>query len=149
MRLAATLTLAVAVTACGPDVTAWKGTWGGSASINTGRQPLAYTGTLTISDGARFAATSDAQGSPAQSFSCALTAATADGTKVTFATAAGCDLTATPADTCSYKVTFDAAEATRTGDALAATGHGRMTATCTGTSDVVTDFALTLSATRK
>lgn len=149
MRLAAALTLAAAVTGCGPDVTAWKGTWSGTASVNTGRQPLIYTGTLTIADGALFTATSDAQGSPAQSFTCALTAASADAGKVSFASATGCTLTATPADSCSYKVTFDAAEATRNGQALEATGHGRMTASCTGASDVVTDFALTLSATRR
>lgn len=141
--------LVLVLSACGPDVTAWKGTWVGNGSINTGRQPLAFTGTLTISDGARFVATSDAQGSPAVSLSCALTAATADGTTVTFTGPTAVEVTATPADGCTRQVTLDAATATRTGEALEATANGKLKTDCTGGSSTAESFLLTLAANRR
>lgn len=135
--------------ACGPDITPWKGTWVGSGSVNTGRQPLPFTGTLTISDGARFVATSDAQGSPASSFTAALTAATADEGKVTFTGPTSLELTATPADGCTRQVTVDDGSATRTGDDLEATVRGKVKTECTGGSSVAENFLLTLFANRR
>lgn len=137
------------LTACGPDITPWKGTWGGSGSVNTGRQPMAFTGTLTISDGARFVATSDAQGMPAVSLSCALTAATADATAVTFKGPTQVELTATPADGCTRQLTVDDGSATRDGNALSATVRGKLKTDCTGGSSTAENFLLDLAATRK
>ena len=141
--------LVLLLSACGPDVTAWKGTWAGSGSINTGRQPIAFTGNLVISDGAHFVATSDAQGTPSISLSCALNAATADGTTVTFTGPQTLQVTATPADGCTRTVTLDAASATRTGEALEATANGKLKTDCTGGSSTAESFLLTLAANRK
>ncbi|MDP1829165.1 MAG: hypothetical protein Q8L48_38230 [Archangium sp.] len=137
------------LTACGPDVAPWKGTWGGSGSVNTGRLPMPFTGTLTISDGARFAATSDAQGMPAVSFACTLTAATADAAAVTFKGPVTVELIATPADGCTRQVTVDDGSATRDGDALTATVRGKLKTDCTGGSSTAENFLLDLAATRK
>lgn len=135
--------------ACGPDVTAWKGTWAGSGDVNTGRQPMAFTGTLVISDGARFAVTSAAQGMPAGSFSCTLTAATVDGTTATFTGPTQLELTATPSDGCTRQVTLDDGSATRTGDALEGTARGKVKTDCTGGSSTVENFLLNLFANRR
>lgn len=137
------------LTACGPDITPWKGTWGGSGSVNTGRQPMPFTGTLTISDGARFVATSDAQGMPAVSFSCALTAATADAATVTFKGPTQVELTATPADGCTRQLTVEDGSATREGEALSATVRGKLKTDCAGGSNTAENFLLDLAATRK
>ena len=137
------------LTACGPDLTPWKGTWGGSGSVNTGRQPLAFTGTLTISDGARFVAVSDAQGSPAVSFTATLTAATADAANVTFKGPSTIEFTAAPADGCTRVVTLDDGMATRTGDALQASVRGKVKTDCTGGSSTAENFLLELVATRR
>jgi hypothetical protein len=141
--------LVLLLSACGPDVTAWKGTWVGSGSVNTGRLPIAFTGTLTISDGARFAGVSDAQGSPAISLSCALTAATADGATVTFTGPTSVDVTATPADGCTRLATIDDGTATRTGEALEATVRGKLKTDCSGGSSVAENFLLSLVANRR
>ena len=143
------LPAALFFTDCGPDVTAWKGSWAGSGDVNTGRQPMAFTGTLTISDGARFEAKSDAQGMPAVSFSCALTAATVDGTTATFTGPTQLELTATPADGCTRQVTLDDGSATRTGDSLVGTARGKVKTDCTGGSSTVENFLLNLVANRR
>ena len=135
--------------ACGPDVTAWKGTWAGSGDVNTGRQPLPFTGTLTITDGARFAVTSAAQGTPASSFSCTLIAATVDGTTATFTGPTQLELTASPGDGCTRQVTLDDGSATRTGDALQGTARGKVKTDCAGGSSTVENFLLNLSANRR
>lgn len=137
------------LTACGPDLTPWKGTWAGSGSVNTGRQPMPFAGTLTIADGARFVATSDAQGTPAVSFTCTLTAATADAATATFKGPVTVELTATPADGCTRQVTLDDGSATREGDALSATVRGKLKTDCTGGSSTAENFLLDLVATRK
>lgn len=134
--------------ACGPDVTPWKGTWSGSGSVNTGRQPLPFTGKLVIADGAQFTGTTDAQGTPAVSFSATLTAATADASAVTFTGPTTLPLTATPDDGCTRTVTLDDGSATRMGDALEATARGKLKTDCTGGSSTVENFLLTLAANR-
>jgi hypothetical protein len=135
--------------ACGPDITPWKGTWAGSGSVNTGRQPLAFTGTLVIADGAQFTGTTDAMGSPAVAFSCTLTAATADAANVTFKGPTTVSLTATPADGCTRQVTVDDGTATRTGDALSGSVRGKVKTDCTGGSSTVENFLLDLAANRR
>lgn len=140
---------ALAATGCGPDVTAWKGTWGGSCDLNTGRQPMACTGTLVIADGARFTVTSDAQGSPAQAFSASLSAATVDATTATFTGPTTVALTATPAGSCTWQVTLDDGSATRTDDSLTATARGKVKTDCTGGSSTVENFLLNFYATRR
>lgn len=146
MRTALPLLLALA-SACGPDLTPWKGTWTGSAVVNDGRQPEVWPGRLVIGDDARFVATSDGRGSPARAFSCAVTAVTATATEATFGAPTACDGTATPDDGCTYRLTFSALSATRSDDQLSATGSGRLTATCAAGSSA-TDFGLSLSARR-
>ena len=116
--------------------------------MNTGRQPLGFTGTLTI-DGARFSATSDAQGTPAVAFTAVLTAATADATAVTFTGPTLFQLTAAPTDGCTRNVTLDDGSATRTGEALEATARGKVKTECTGGSSTVENFLLTLAANRR
>ncbi len=137
---------AIFLTACGPDVTAWKGTWTGSGTLNTGRLPEPYTGTLTIADGARFELSVPSSGT---TFTCAINAATVDGTTATFTVPASCTMTATPSDGCTYQVTVNAASATRTADTIEGTANGRVNSTCTSSSSKATDFALTLFGTRK
>lgn len=149
MRLLLLLPAALFFTACGPDVTAWKGSWSGSGDVNTGRQPIPFTGTLTISDGARFEAKSDAQGMPAVSFTITLTAATVDGSTATFTGPTQLQLVATPADGCTRQVTLDDGSATRTGDALVGTARGKVKTDCTGGSSTVENFLLNLSANRR
>ena len=134
---------------CGPDVSAWKGSWAGSGSVNTGRQPLPFTGTLIISDGARFVATSDAQGMPAVSFTCSLTASTVEASAVAFTGPSRFQLTAAPADGCTREVTLDDGSATRTGDAMEGTARGKVKTDCTGGSSTVENFLLTLTANRR
>jgi hypothetical protein len=134
--------------ACGPDLTPWKGTWSGSGSVNTGRQPMPFTGTLTI-DGAKFTAISEAQGTPAVAFTAVLTADTADGTAVTFKGPTTLQLTAAPTDGCTRNVTLDDGSATRTGEALEATARGKVKTECTGASSTVENFLLTLVANRR
>ncbi len=141
--------VALALSACGPDITPWKGTWSGSGSVNTGRQPLGFTGTLTISDGARFEGKTDAQGMPAVSFSATLTAATADASAVTFTGPTALQLMATPADGCTRQVTLDDGSATRNGEALEATARGKVKTDCTGGGSTVENFLLTLAANRR
>lgn len=137
--------LLLLLAACGPDVSAWKGTWTGTAVVNTGRQPEPYPGTLTVSDGARFEGVATSGGT---AFSCALTAATADGAKVTFAANSTCALTANPPDGCTRAVTVTQGSATRTDNALEGSLSGRVETTCTGPGSGATDFLLTVSATR-
>ncbi len=137
--------LLLLLAACGPDVTAWKGTWTGTAHVNTGRQPEPYPGTLTISDGARFEGVTTSGGT---TFSCALTAGSGDGAKVTFAGTSTCSLTAAPPDGCTRAVTVTQGSATRTGNALEGSLSGRVETTCTGAGSGATDFALNVSATR-
>lgn len=137
----------VVLSACGPDLSGWKGTWAGSGSVNTGRQPLAFTGTMTI-DGAKFSATSDAQGTPSVAFTAVLTAAMADATTATFTGPSMFQLTAAPTDGCTRNVTLDDGSATRSGDALEATARGKVKTECTGGSSTVENFLLTLTANR-
>ena len=148
MRLSLSLAV-VLLAACGPDLTAWKGTWAGSGSVNTGRQPLPFTGTLLISDGARFVATTDAQGMPMEAFSCSLTASTVDTMAITFKGPTKFSLSAAPADGCTREVTLDDGSATRTGEALEATARGKVKTDCTGGSSTSESFLLTLSANRR
>lgn len=140
---------AVLFAACGPDVTPWKGTWAGSGSVNTGRQPLPFTGTLTIADGALFTGTTDAQGMPAISFSASLTAATADGSAVTFKGPTTLQLTATPPDGCTREVTVEDGSATRMDNSLTATVKGKVKTDCMGGSSSVENFLLDLVANRR
>jgi hypothetical protein len=103
-----------------------------------------------VSDSAVFTATSDAQGTPAQSWSCALTAASVDSSTATFTTPANCTLTAAPADDCTYQVTFNSITATLSGDSLTAKLSGHLGSTCTSSSNVSEDFSLdTVSVTRQ
>lgn len=129
------------------DVGEWKGTWAGSAVINTGRQPELYEGTLTIDETAVFEAKSKAV--DGRVFTCALTAADIDTGGARFTTPATCALRAAPPGDCTYEVTFADAAATRDGESLQATANGRFTSTCTQSSSQTLDFALTLSATRQ
>ena len=140
------LSLSLVIAACGPDLSPWKGTWSGSGSVNTGRQPSPFTGKLVI--GETFVATSDASGTPAVSFLAALTPATADGANVTFKGPTTFELTATPADGCTRQVTMDDGTATRTGDALEASVRGKVKTACTGGSSTVENFLLSLVANR-
>ena len=143
------VTLFVALTACGPDVTAWKGTWAGSGTLNTGRQPMPFTGQLTITDGAVFSGTTDPQGSPAQSFAASLTAAMVDGTKATFTGPSSVTLTATPAGDCTWQVTLDAADATRMDQSLDATARGKVTTQCMGGSTTTESYLLSFFGMRR
>lgn len=129
------------------DVGDWKGTWSGSAVINTGRQPEIYEGTLTIDDTARFEAKSKAV--DGKVFSCALTASEIDVGGAGFTTPTSCAMTASPSGDCTYEVTFNNASATRDGESLQAVANGRFVSTCTQSSSQTLDFALTLSATRQ
>ncbi|MGV3624639.1 MAG: hypothetical protein ACO1OB_27715 [Archangium sp.] len=149
MRAIVMLSASLLCVACkGPlDVGDWKGTWSGNAVINTGRQPEVYEGTLIIDDTARFEAKSAAIGG--RVFTCALAASEIDVGGASFTTPTSCAMTASPADDCTYEVTFNNASATRDGEALQAMGNGRFTSTCTQSSSQSLDFALTLSATRK
>ena len=140
------LLFALVLAGCGPDLTPWKGAWTGSGSVNTGRQPQPFTGKLVIAD--TFAVTSDAQGTPAVSFSCALTPATVDAATVAFKGPTTFQLTASPADGCTRQVTMDDGTATRTGDALEATVRGKVKTECTGGSSTVENFLLSLVANR-
>lgn len=139
------LVLLLLLAACGPDVTSWKGTWKGSAVVTAGRAPEVYQGTLVVSDGARFEASAV---SGATTFTCALTAATADASTVTFTVPAACDLVATPADGCTRKVTVNAASASQTAQGVEGAANGRLATTCTGASSTAVDFALTFSGAR-
>lgn len=148
MRLSLFLPV-VLLAACGPDVSAWKGTWAGSGSVNTGRQPMAFTGTLIISDTARLVATSDAQGMPAVGFTCSLTPSTEQPSELTFKGPSRFELAAAPADGCTREVTLDDGSATRTGEALEATARGKLKTDCTGGSSIAESFLLTLTANRR
>jgi hypothetical protein len=142
----ASLALVFVLCACGPDLSAWKGTYAGTAVITAGRQPEAYTGTLVVTDGARFEGSAVSNGT---TFSCALTAATGDATTATFTVPTSCDLLAAPADDCTRKVTVNAASATLNGATLEGNVTGRVAATCTSSSSTATDFAMQISATRR
>lgn len=139
---------ALCASACGGG--AWTGTWEGSCTVNTGRQPVTYTGSLELSEvGGQVQVRSRAV-SGSQTFTGALlTAATTADTRATFGSASSCELTAAPADTCAYVATLNSAELTRTGDSLEGTAQGRMTITCTGPGGSISDFSMTLAAKRK
>ena len=143
------LWLPVMLLGCGPDVTPWKGTWTGTLSLNTGRQPLVGTGTLVVSDGGRFAATSAAVGTPAVVYSAELFATAADAATVTFTGPTPVTLTATPSDGCTRKVTANEGSGARSGDSLTLSVSGRVESTCSGGSSVVENFLLELAATRR
>jgi hypothetical protein len=147
MHIASLLLLVTFTSACGPDLSGWKGSWSGSAVINDGRQPEVWPGRLVIGDDARFVATSESRGTPARTFSCAVTAVTATATEATFGAPTACEGSAAPADDCTYRLTFSALTASRTGDELSATGSGRLAMTCPSGSSA-TDFGLSLSARR-
>jgi hypothetical protein len=138
---ASLVALVVVVSACGPDVSAWKGTYSGTAVVNDGRQPQAYTGTLLIADGARFEGSAVSGGT---TFSCALNASSADATTAGFTVPTNCDLVASPADGCTYKVTVNTASATRNGNSIEGTVNGRLNKSCTGGSSTATDFSMTI-----
>jgi hypothetical protein len=135
--------------ACGPDVSAWKGVWVGSAIVNTGRAPEGYSGTLTIADGAKFQVTSDASGNPKQSFNCAINASAIDSSTATFTGPVDCDLVATPTGACTYKVTVNSGTATRNGNSIEGTINGRLASTCTVGSNKAEDFSLMITGTKK
>jgi hypothetical protein len=117
--------------------------------VNTGRQPQAFTGTLTIADGALFTGTTDAQGTPAISFSASLTASTADGNAVTFKGPTKLQVTASPTDGCTREVTLDEGSATRMDDTLSATAKGTVKTVCMGGSSTAENFLLDLFANRR
>ena len=117
--------------------------------MNTGRQPQPFTGTLTIADGALFTGTTDAQGTPAISFSASLTAATADATSVTFKGPTTLQVTATPTDGCTREVTLDDGSATRMDDTISATVKGKVKTVCMGGSSTAENFLLDLFANRR
>lgn len=139
------LVLLVVLAGCGPDVTAWKGTWKGSVVVTSGRAPDVYQGTLVVSDGGRFEVSAVSGGT---SFSCALFATTADATTATFTVPTTCDLVATPADGCTRKVTLKAASATQNAQGVEGAANGRVDTACTGASTTAIDFALTFSGAR-
>lgn len=128
------------------EVGEWKGTWSGTAVVNTGRQPELYDGTLIIDETARFEATSKAI--DGKVFVCALSASQIDEAGASFTTPATCVMTSTPQDDCTYEVVFNDALATRDGATLQGVASGRFTSTCTGSGSKTLDFSLTLSATR-
>ena len=141
--------LIAALSACGPAVGDWKGTWKGNAVINTGRAPIVVPGLLTIADGAQFTVTSDPRGTPAQVYSCALNAMSVEGSSATFQVpTTNCALKATPGDGCTYAVTINTASATRNADMLTGSVSGRLTSTCTS-GNSIEDFGLELTATRQ
>jgi hypothetical protein len=133
---------ALLISACGGGVGDWAGTWKGSASVNTGRQPVVYTGTLTVSDAALFTVSSDAQGMPSQSFTCGVTATSVDSTTAKFSLPRSCTLTATPGDDCTYAVTLNTITATRNGTSITAHIAGQLQTTCTVQSRISESFAL-------
>ena len=147
-RAWAVVAAVVLLSACGPDLSPWKGTWSGSGSVNTGRQPLAFTGTLTI-DGAKFSVRSEPQGMPAVAFTAELTATTADATSAPFTGPSTFQLIAAPTDGCTRNVTLDDGSATRNADALEGTARGKVKTECTGGSSTVENFLLTLAANRR
>ena len=149
LRLLVGLVVVVLGSACGAGAGAWVGTWNGTVSVNTGRQPVDYAGSLTIS-AAGGQATATARGTVgSQTFVCTgLTSSAADDGKLTLAAPATCDFTVTPADTCTYQAVLNQAELSRAGETLTGSGNGRMTITCTGAGGGITDFSMTLTGTR-
>jgi hypothetical protein len=99
------------------------------------------TGTLLIADGARFEGSAVSGGT---TFSCALNASSADATTAGFTVPTNCDLVASPADGCTYKVTVNTASATRNGNSIEGTVNGRLNKSCTGGSSTATDFSMTI-----
>jgi len=148
MRLLLALAVMLASGCGGGGIDNWKGSWTGGCEINTGRQPVDYTGTLVVTDAALFTLTSNAQGTPSQAWSCALTATSVDSGKATFAVPSNCTLTATPPDDCSYQVTLTTITASLAGDLISATASGHLTSTCTSSSNVNEDFGV-MSGTAK
>jgi hypothetical protein len=133
---------------CGRDLTAWKGAWSGSAVINTGRLPMAISGTLNVTEPGRFEVVSAPTGMPAQVFSCALTASKTTDSTVEFTLPATCDLVAVPAGDCTFVATVNSVVATRAGNAVSATVNGNLKSTCTMGSSTATDFSMTLDGKR-
>jgi hypothetical protein len=129
---------------CGPDVTAWKGTYSGSGSLNAGRQPEAVVGTLTITDDARFTLTTTPMGTSNQVWTCALVAQSVDATKARFQVPTTCPLSVTPSDNCTHQVTINAAQVTRTGTAVEGTVSGRINSRCTS-GNAINDFLLSFA----
>jgi hypothetical protein len=137
--------LVLVLCACGPDVAAWKGTYSGSVVVNDGRLPQAYTGKLIVSDGARFEGSAVNGGT---TFTCALNASMADAATASFTVPTSCDLVPSPADGCTYKVTVNAASATRNGNSIEGTVNGRLNKSCNGGSSTATDFSMSLAGMR-
>lgn len=142
------LVLALFLSACGPDVGDWKGAWSGAGSLNTGRQPLAVVGTLTVVDGARFLFSGTVQGTSSPTYSAELVATSADGAKVLFQGPLAATLTAAPADGCTRQLTIDEGTLTRAGAGFDGVVRGKAKSDCTGGSSVTETFQLELAGSR-
>lgn len=147
MRLSLVL-LAASLSACGPDLSAWKGTWSGNAAVNTGRQPEVVPASFTFAEGATANFGLGPWGSPARTFTCTLVALEADPAKATFTPHAACAVEKSAGDDCAYGLLFNTGSAQRTGESLDAALSGRLTTTCPSGSSAV-DLGVQLTATRK
>ncbi|MFO0594547.1 MAG: hypothetical protein U0228_04565 [Myxococcaceae bacterium] len=142
LMLAALLTLC----ACGPDVTAWKGSYAVSGSMNDGRQPEPVTGTLTVADGALFTLTSDPKNG--NTWTISMNASMVDGARAAFTTPSQATLNVSPANGCTYPLTINMAELHLLGGAVDGTISGRANITCS-TGTTATDFLLSFGGNKK
>lgn len=148
MRFAPVL-LALPLAACGPDLSAWEGTWTGNASVNTGRQPEIAAAAFTFAEGRDATFALGAWGSPARSFTCALVASEADAAKANLISQSACAVERGAGDDCTADLSFSVVTLTRTGETLDASLSGRLNSTCPGGSGSVVDVGVRLTATRK
>lgn len=151
MRAFTLLTLLVVSTGCQP--LQWQGAWTATVTVNDGRMPLTANGTLTVGNGAgipaplTFGFRGTRSGSTTEFF-CpqAFSAANQTATTATLASDGKCTVQTTPADGCTYELTFSAGDLTLTPDKLSGKGSGRLNAACPGMGNAVTDFGFTLTA---
>ena len=130
------------LSACGPDVAAWVGTYEGSGSINAGRQPEPLVGSLVVTPDARFTLTSTPTGTGNHVFTCALTASGVTATQASFTVPTTCALGVTPSDGCTHAITVNAASVEKTGSDVSGTVSGRVSSTCQGAGSQVSDHLL-------
>ncbi len=149
-----TLAAGLTVTLLGCQPLTWQGTWAGSVTLNDGRMPLSAAGALTVSTGAGTPAAllfgfKGTRSGSATEFSCPQVFSTASQTATTASLAGGgtCAMQASPADGCTYELSFTSGDFTLASDTLTGKGSGRLNAACAGMGNAVTDFGFMLTAT--
>lgn len=141
--------LALPLAACGPDLSAWAGTWSGNAAVNTGRQPEIAPASFTFAEARDATFTLGPWGAPARTFTCGLVASEADAAKATLVSQSACTVERGAGDDCTAELSFGVVTLTRAGETLDASLSGRLNSTCPGGSGSVVDVGVRLTATRK